>query len=417
MTLGYTPTVADERLEDWIERLAAFNADPAAGGVTREVYEPEYRKAGRYVTSLMEEAGLEVREDAFGNIYALWEGTDPRAPRVLTGSHFDTTLNAGKYDGSLGVLGAIDAVHRLRTAGMDPRRGIDVVAFAGEEPRFGLGCIGSRAAVGELTRPDLDRLRDRNGTSLATALTGAGLDPDRLGEAQLEAELYSGFLELHIEQGATLETAGVPVGVVTHIAAPHDLRVLLHGAAMHAGATPMNLRRDALAGAAEAMVELERLAGTSPSGTTVATVGVLRARPGAINVIPGEVEIEVDVRDSDEAVRTQVVEDFLAAIGAIASRRGLELSHEVIARHAPAACDEPIVGAVRRACTDLGVDFLEMASGAYHDAMVLNSVMPTGMIFVPSVGGISHSPLEYTDPGDISRGVDVLARALAHLAA
>jgi len=414
---GYTAAVGHHRLEGWIERLAGYNADPVAGGVTREVYEPEYRDACRYVISLMEEALLDVSEDAFGNLYGLWEGTDPGASRVLTGSHFDTTLNAGRYDGSLGVLGAIDAVRRLRDAGVQPRRGIEVVAFAGEEPRFGLGCIGSRAVVGELTRQDLDRLLDRHGTSLSDALRGAGLDPDRLGDARLQAGRHGAFLELHIEQGAVLETALVPVGVVTHIAAPHDLRVLLHGAAMHSGATPMNLRHDALAGAAEVMVELERLAKTSSSGTTVATVGVLRARPGAINVIPGEVEMQVDVRDSDEEVRTQVVEDFLASAGAIAGRRGLQLSHEVIARHAPAACDQPIVDAVRRACIDLGVDFLEMASGAYHDAMVLSSVMPMGMIFVPSVGGISHSPLEYTDPGDISRGVDVLARALVHLSA
>ena len=204
---------------------------------------------------------------------------------------------------------------------------------------------------------------------------------------------------------------------MTHIAAPHDVRVTLCGAAMHAGATPMRLRHDALAGAAEAMVELERLAATSASGTTVATVGVLRARPGAINVIPGEVEMDVDVRDSDEAVRTQVVEDFLAETAAIAARRGLALAHELIARHAPAACDPPIVDAARRACADLGIEYLELASGAYHDAMVLSSRMPMGMIFVPSAGGISHSPLEYTDPGDMSRGVAVLARALAHLAA
>ncbi|MGI8413862.1 MAG: M20 family metallo-hydrolase [Solirubrobacteraceae bacterium] len=414
---GDTAMLGEERLATWIERLATFNTDPTAGGVTREVYEPAYRDACRYVSGLMMEAELEVREDAFGNIYGLWEGTDPHAPRVLTGSHFDTTLNAGKYDGSLGVLGAIDAVRRLREAGVDPRRGIEVVGFAGEEPRFGLGCIGSRAAVGELDRQDLDRLRDRNGMSLASALRAAGLDPDRLRDAKLEAGRYSAFLELHIEQGAVLETGQVPVGVVTRIAAPHDLLVRFHGEAMHAGATPMRLRRDALAGAAEAMVELERLASSSVSSTTVATVGVIRALPGAINVIPGQVEMEVDVRDSDGLVRTQVVEAFLDAAEVIAARRGLDLSHEVIARHAPAACDEPIVDAARRACTDLGVDYLEITSGAYHDAMVLSSLMPMGMIFVPSVGGISHSPLEYTDPDDISRGVQVLARALTHLAA
>lgn len=405
------------RLEGWIEHLAAFNADPGAGGITREVYSPEYLAASEYVQALMQTIGLEVRIDAVGNLYGLWEGTDPQAPRVLCGSHFDTTLNAGKYDGVVGVLGAVDAVDRLRTAGINPRRGIEVVGFAGEEPRFGQGCSGSRAAAGTLTREDLDQLHDRDQISLARALDEAGLDPDRLPDARLAAARYHAFLELHIEQGAVLESAGVPVGIVTRIAGPHDLRVILRGTAMHAGATPMTLRQDALAGAAEAMLALEGLARTSASGSTVATVGALQARPGAINVIPGEVELEVDVRDVDEAVRDAVVDAFLAKTDAIAARRGLTLTHELIGRRPPAGCDERVVDAVRRACVDLDVPHLEMASGAYHDAMVLGTLMPMGMIFIPSVGGISHSPLEYTQPADIARGVEVLARALTHLAA
>jgi len=409
--------VGDTRLDSWIEQLATFNSDPAAGGITREVYGPEYRSASRYISSLMQEAGMEVRVDSVGNLYGLWEGSDPDAPRVLTGSHFDTTLNAGKYDGVVGVLGAIEAVRRLRADSLAPRRGVEVVAFAGEEPRFGVGCIGSLAAVGQLTRADLDRLCDRDGVSVAQAMAEADLDPDRVAESQLQSGRYAAFLELHIEQGAVLESAKKSVGVVTHIAAPHDLRVVLRGAPMHAGATPMDLRRDALAGAAEAMVELERLARNSRSGATVATVGVLRVAPGAINVIPGEVEMDVDVRDSEETARTEVVEEFLAVTAAIAARRGLELSHEIIVRRNPAACDERIVEATRRACTTLGIPFMKLASGAYHDAMVLSALVPMGMIFIPSVGGLSHSPHEYTQPDDIARGIDVLALTLTDLAA
>lgn len=415
--MTHPTTAVAERLEDRIEHLASFNADPGAGGITREVYSPEYLAASDYVRSLMETAGLEVRVDAVGNLYGRWEGTEPHAPRVLCGSHFDTTLNAGKYDGVVGVLGAIDAVDRLRTAGTKPRRGIEVVAFAGEEPRFGQGCSGSRAAIGEFTRADLDQMRDRNGISLAQALSGAGLDPDRLPEARLAGDKYHAFLELHIEQGAVLESAGQAVGVVTRIAAPHDLRVSLRGEAMHAGATPMALRHDALAGAAESMVALERLARASASGTTVATVGVLQARPGAINVIPGEVDMDVDVRDVDEGVRSAVVDAFLAETEAIVARRGLVLTHELIGRQPPKACDEQVIEAARRACGELDVPHREMASGAYHDAMVLGAVMPMGMIFIPSAGGVSHSPAEYTEVADIARGVEVLARTLTHLAA
>jgi ureidoglycolate amidohydrolase len=225
------------------------------------------------------------------------------------------------------------------------------------------------------------------------------------------------LVELHIEQGAVLESAGESIGVVTAIAAPHDLRVTLRGAATHAGATPMAGRRDALAGASEAMVELERLVRASPSGTTVGTVGVLRVRPGAINVVPGEVELDVDIRDSDLAARTQVVEAVLAATRAIAERRGLGLEVTPIVEDLPVPCDPRVVEAAEAAVRELGLPFRRMTSGAYHDAMILGARLPIGMIFVPSVGGISHHPDEHTEPEDLERGVRVLAGTLARLAA
>jgi ureidoglycolate amidohydrolase len=399
-----------------IARLAEYNDDPEAGGITREVYTPTYREGLEFVMDLMRDAGLEPRLDAFGNLYGRWAGTDPDAAAVLTGSHVDTTLNAGRYDGVVGVLGAIEAVRTLRNGGFEPRRSIEVIAFAGEEPRFGTGCIGSRAMVGALDREDLDRLRDRGGTSLAVALLEAGLDPERIGDARLDPERVHAFVELHIEQGAVLEAHGEPIGVVEAIAAPHDFRVTLRGAATHSGATPMRLRRDALAGAAEAMVELERLALNSPSGTTVCTVGVLRARPGAINVVPGEVELDVDVRDSDLAAREQTIDDFLAAAGEIAERRNLELEVTPIVQDTPAPCAPLVVDAAVAACEELALPFRRMISGAYHDAMVLAAEVPIGMLFVPSVKGISHHPDEHTDPADIDRGVDVLAGTLRRLA-
>jgi hydantoinase/carbamoylase family amidase len=405
------------RLQDAIAELAGFNDDPAAGGITREVYTPTYAAALDRVAGWMREAGLEPRLDAVGNLFGRWAGSDPDAPLVLTGSHVDTTLNAGRYDGVVGVLGAIAAVHLLRAAGTAPRRSIEVVAWAGEEPRFGTGCVGSRAAAGHLTRADLDRLCDRDGISMAAALRGAGFDPDRLEEARIDPAAISALVELHIEQGAVLEEGGEPIGVVEAIAAPHDFRVTLRGAATHAGATPMRLRRDALAGAADAMLALERIARASGSGTTVGTVGVLRMLPGAINVVPGEVELDVDVRDSDRAAREQVVEAMLAETRAIAARRGLEVDVEPIVDDAPVACDPRVVEAAAGAAEELGLPFRRMTSGAYHDAMVIGSRVPIGMVFVPSAGGISHHPDEYTAPDDVERGVRVLAGTLARLAA
>jgi ureidoglycolate amidohydrolase len=404
-------------LHDAIEELAGFNDDPDAGGITREVFTPTYATALEYVAGLMRDAGLAVRMDAFGNLYGSWEGSDPAAACVRTGSHVDTTLNAGRFDGVVGVLGAIDAVARLRDAGHVPTRTIEVVAFAGEEPRFGAGCIGSRAVMGELSREDLDRMADRDGVTLAQALQGAGLDPDAVPSARWRAEDVHAFVELHIEQGIVLESSGEQIGVVTAIAAPHDLRVTFQGAATHAGATPMALRHDALAGAAEAMVELERLAVESPSGTTVGTVGVLRLRPGAINVVPGEVEIDVDVRDSDPAARQAVVDGFVAAVGVLASRRGLRAIVDELVRDEPASCAPFVVQAAQEACAELGLAHREMISGAYHDALIVSREIPVGMLFVPSVGGVSHHPDEFTEAADVDRGVAALGAVLARLAA
>jgi len=315
----------------------------------------------------------------------------------------------------VGVLGAIEAVRSLRDAGFEPRRGIEVVAVAGEEPRFGTGCIGSRALVGALGPRDLDALRDRDGVSLAEALRGAGFDPARIADARLDPAAVHAFVELHIEQGVVLETHGEAIGVVTAIAAPHDLRLILRGAATHAGATPMTLRRDALAGAAEVMTALERLARESPSGTTVGTVGVLRARPGAINVVPGEAELDVDVRDSDLAAREAVVDGLLATAHEICERRGLELEVQPIVQDTPVVCSDEVVAAAEAACEELALTFRRMTSGAYHDAMIMAAEVPVGMVFVPSAGGVSHHPDEYTAPEQLDAGVRVLAGVLARL--
>ncbi|MHB8691692.1 MAG: allantoate amidohydrolase [Solirubrobacteraceae bacterium] len=408
--------VPTQSIAQQLDDLAAINRDPVAGGVTREVFSAEYTAANHRVAGLMESAGLDVRIDAFGNLFGRFEGKAPAEPAILTGSHIDTTLNAGRFDGVLGVLGAIEALRALRAAGWEPTRSVEVVCFAGEEPRFGSGCLGSRALTGDLTRIELDTMCDRDGVTVATAMREVGLDPERIAEVRLDPAGVHAFVELHIEQGSVLEAAGLPVGVVTHIAAPHDLRVVVGGAAAHAGATPMSMRRDAFAGAAEATSLLERLAQTSPSRSTVATVGVVHVRPGAINVVPAETELHVDIRDHDLAARTAVVDAFRAGLDEIATRRGLEIDVETIRHDRPAVCDLKVVDAARAACDDLDQPYLDVISGAYHDAMVLGAHVPIGMIFVPSVGGISHSPLEYTAPEDIERGVGVLAATLRRLA-
>jgi hydantoinase/carbamoylase family amidase len=351
-----------------------------------------------------------------GNLYGSWPGSEPEAPRVLTGSHVDTTLNAGAYDGVLGVLGAVEAVRLLRAAGFVPGRTIEVIAWAGEEPRFGTGCVGSRCAAGDLSRADLDRLVDRDGVTMAVALRAAGLDPDAVRDAVVDPATVHALVELHIEQAIVLEEYGEPIGVVEAIAAPHDFRLTFTGAATHAGATPMGLRRDALVGAAETVLAVEAAARASASATTVGTVGVVRALPGAINVVPGEASVDVDVRDSDEAAREAVVGEIVAAARAIGARRTLDVGVDDIVVDTPVNCDPAVVSASVAACESLGLPFRRMISGAYHDAMIMGRRVPVGMIFVPSRGGVSHHPDEYTAPEALDRGVAVLAGTLQRLA-
>lgn len=410
-------SVTHTELHARFEQLAQIQSEQLGPGVTREVYTPAYAEATELVTEWMREVGLETRLDSVGNLFGRWVGTEPELPRVLTGSHFDTTLDAGKYDGVLGVIGAIDAIGQLRAAGFTPRRSLEIVAFAGEEPRFGAGCVGSRAMIGALARADLDAMRDRGGVSIAEAMRGVGLDPDRLGDAVLDDENVHMLVELHIEQGPELEADGIPIGVVERIAAPHDFRVTLTGEARHSGSTPMRLRHDALTGAAEVVLAVERLACDSGNGTTVGTVGILNLAPGAVNVIPGETTLHIDIRDSDLAVRHAVTDALLATIREVARTRGLTASIATTTQDEPAACDARIVAAVREAAAELGLPQRGIVSGAYHDSMVLGAKVPIGMIFVPSVAGLSHHPDEYTAPEDLEHGVAVLAGTLRRLAA
>jgi ureidoglycolate amidohydrolase len=400
-----------------IDQLARLQSEVLGAGITREVYTPAYSEATALVAEWMRDAGLETRVDAAGNLFGRWSGRDPQLPAVWTGSHFDTTLNAGAYDGVLGVLGAVAAAAQLRADGFVPRRTIEVIGFAGEEPRFGAGCIGSRAMIGALQRSELDTMTDRDGVTIAAAMRTVGLDPDRIAEARFDPADVAAFVELHIEQGAVLERRGIPVGVVERIAAPHQLRATLTGKARHAGSTPMAWRLDALGGAPEVILAVERLARESASGTTVGTVGTVAVEPGAVNVIPGAVTLDIDVRDVVLDAREDVVRAIRAAIDEIIARRGLSAELRDMVFDRPAPCDPHIVATVRAVCDELGTPYLDMASGAYHDAMVLGAQVPIGMIFVPSRDGLSHHPNEYTAPAQLDLGVKVLARTLAKLAA
>ena len=408
------PTVDAERVQRELETLATWSeAEPPA--VTRVVYTEQDLAARAFIKRLFEEAGLDVREDPLGNTFARWTGSRRDLPAVASGSHIDAIPGAGRYDGTVGVLGAIEAVRALKRAGFRPARSIELILFTSEEPtRFGMGCLGSRALSGVLDPPALSALRDAEGRSLDEVRRGAGfvgpLDAVRLTEGH-----YDAFVELHIEQGPLLERAGLPIGVVTAIAAPATLRVTLTGEGGHAGTVLMPDRRDALCGAAEVILAVEAAARASGSPDSVATTGVCRVAPGAVNAVPARVLLEIDVRDIDPGPRDAVVARIGHAAARLASARGLDANVETLNLDPPARAGEMVVAAVEASCRALELPYLRMVSRAYHDALFMARIAPTAMIFIPCKGGVSHRPDEYSAPDAIGRGIDVLARVLAGL--
>ncbi|QIN84263.1 hydantoinase/carbamoylase family amidase [Rubrobacter tropicus] len=384
------------------------------GGVARLSFTKEERAAKDLVASYMQEAGLSVREDVAGNLFGRREGRDPNVPAVLIGSHVDSVLNGGDFDGPLGVLGGIEVLQTMNEEGVETERPVEVVAFTDEEgARFSLGMIGSRALTGTLSPEDL-RHEDRDGVSIEQAMRDAGLDPGKIGDAVRSPDSLAAYLELHIEQGKVLEGENLPVGVVTGIAGPAWLRLSFTGEAGHAGTTPMGARRDALAAAAEVVGVVEEEA--SATGSTVGTVGQIEARPGGINIIPGGVELSLDLRDIDEAVRDGVEGRIRERAGEVCGRRGVALSFEELQRLPPAPCSEEIRASIAAACEKEGIKPHSLPSGAGHDGMHVAELCPMGMIFVRSKDGISHNPKEWSSREDCEAGCKILYLTVLDLA-
>ena len=404
-----------ERLLSEIEALAALS-DGEAPAVTRIVFTPTDLKARAWMKARCQDAGLVVRQDAIGNGFARWTGSDPSAPVVGTGSHIDAIPNAGKYDGVVGVLGGLEAIRALQQAGFRPKHSIELLVFTSEEPtRFGIGCLGSRLLSGTLTADAATSLRDDSGASVEEVRRQAGLAGD-LREVQLPRGYYKAFVELHIEQGPVLEREGVPLGVVEKIAAPASLRVIVEGAGGHAGAVLMPDRRDALCAAAELILAIESAGQSSGAVDTVATVGICEVFPGAINSIPARVRLGVDIRDTSLARRDGVMRTVDEACRRIAGQRRVCIHSELLNADAPADCGPAIIRALSEACKKHQFSFLPMTSRAYHDSLFIARIAPVAMLFIPCRNGYSHRPDEYASPEDIARGTLVLAETLATLA-
>jgi ureidoglycolate amidohydrolase len=384
--------------------------------VTRVVFSEADLRARAYVKGLCTAAGLVIDEDPIGNTFARWVGSEPDLPPIGTGSHIDAILNAGMYDGCVGVLGGLEAIRVLQQSGFKPRRSIELVIFTAEEPtRFGIGCLGSRMMAGVLTPEQARILRDRQSRSLDELRTQAGFSGP-LENVLLAEGRFHQFTELHIEQGPLLEQEGIDLGLVTHIAAPASIRVNIEGEGGHAGAKLMPGRKDALTAAAELILALESAAKSTGSIDTVGTVGVCDIFPGAVNSIPSQVQLETDIRDTDAARRDAVLNAFNNACNEVASRRRVAISTELVNADTPAACDPAILTALEKSAKAAGKSYKKMVSRAYHDSLFMARIAPVAMLFIPCCGGVSHRPDEYASPAAIGAGVQVLSRTLGALA-
>ena len=408
--------IDQQRLNSEIETLAAISdAEPPA--VTRIVFTPADLQARAWVISRCQEARLAVRQDAIGNIFARWSGADPAAPAVGTGSHIDAIPNAGKYDGVVGVLGGLEAIRALQRSGFRPKSSIELLVFATEEPtRFGIGCLGSRLLSGALSADAASKLKDCAGETVDEVRRKAGFNAN-LQDVKLPKGYYKGFVELHIEQGPLLDSAQIAVGIVRSIAAPASLRISIEGAGGHAGGVLMPDRKDALCAAAELILAVEHAALSTGATDTVATVGVCDVFPGAVNSIPSRVRITLDIRDTDLARRDGAMQTIERASRDIAAKRQVSIQSELLNADAPEDCAPEVRAALAESCREHGFPFLEIVSRAYHDALFLSRIAPTGMLFIPCRSGYSHRPDEYAAPENIARGALVLAESLAKLSA
>jgi ureidoglycolate amidohydrolase len=404
-----------ERVSRELAELANFSDAPAPA-VTRIVFSEADLRARGWLKDLCKQAGLTVREDAVGNTFARWNGSEPDLAAVATGSHIDAIPNAGRFDGTVGVLGGLEAIRALQSAGFRPRCSIELIVFTSEEPtRFGVGCLGSRLLSGTLEPQAADRFVDESGTTLVNARQAAGFAGD-LSSVRLPLGHYHAMVELHIEQGPLLEREGVALGIVTHIAAPASLRIHLEGEGGHAGAVLMRERRDAFVGAAELALAIEAAALATGAIDTVATTGICNVFPGAVNSIPSRVQLGVDVRDIDLERRDSVLRAVETAAERIASERKLATKIEIVNADAPAVCDTNIVAALVESCEEEGLSYRRTVSRAYHDTLFMSRICPAGMLFIPCRDGISHRPDEYASTEDIANGIRVLAQTLARLA-
>ena len=405
-------TINSNRLQHRIQTLADIGRK-GDGGVYRMALSPADLEARAWLGNEITTAGLELRTDPAANISACWK---PELPtRVLSGSHLDSVPGAGHLDGALGVLAALECVERIKELDIPLKHGLEAIAFTDEEGRFG-GMLGSQALAGQLSPGVILAARDLNGVTLTDAMAAAGFDAQQMPLAERDRKTLHAFVELHIEQGPVLDSMNCPIGLVQAITGLFKWEITLEGESNHAGTTPMNMRRDALQGVVDFASQLQRVLDEYGTCHSRATIGKLQVFPGAANVVPGKAVFTLEVRDTDAEVMKQLGDAFQRTLFAVARKHDLVKNFVILSELPPAPCSEWVVETVRQQVEALGLAYHAMPSGAAHDCQTISSVTHAGMIFVPSKGGKSHSPHEWTAFKDIEAGTNLLLNTLIKLA-
>lgn len=399
-----------QRVKDLIEKLASISS--VSGELTRLAFTQEDEKAHEVIIELCRQYDLSIRRDPIGNLFIRKAGKEDHLPAVAFGSHIDTVVNAGKFDGPLGSIAGLEILLQLCEQKIQTRYPLELIIFTCEESsRFNFATLGSKVMCGLVTQEKLSQLRDKQGKGLAEAMAEIGMDFNLVNQAKRHADEFKCFFELHIEQGPRLENENKTIGVVTGIAAPIRGIVKIQGQSDHSGATAMHYRHDALLGGAELSLAIEQAA-INAGHSTVATVGNLTAKPGVMNVVPGYCELLVDIRGTHTEARDSVLNALQQEMEKVAKKRGLSIEFQLISKDSPIVLPQDMVTRIETAAAALGYTYEIMPSGAGHDAMHMATLCPTGMIFVPSHLGISHNPLEFTTWEDVEAGVKVLQKVV-----
>ena len=397
-----------ERVERLLTGIGNFGKNAPGKGITRLAYTPEDCAAIKWLLEQVQDLHLEVKEDAVGNVFLRREGTDPTLPPVAMGSHLDTVIQGGLYDGVLGVVGALETLYMLGEEKWP--RGVEVIIFRAEESsRFGYGTMGSKLLAGEITVDKLPVTARPGEVNFAQALKNCGYGDKDYITAVKKPGCYKCFLELHIEQGKVLCSSGEVIGIVNNIAAPTRFKIIIKGVADHSGATPMTMRKDALVAAAKLILAIQAAAYKETGHGTVGTVGIVDVEPGSPNVVPGKATLWVDVRGVEEESIKRTLENIKEEIVKVAGSDQVEITQELLTAESPVALSSELAKAFEELCKAKKLKYRHMHSGAGHDAMHMAKLVPTSMLFIPCKDGISHNPEEKAELEDICLGIEVLA--------